>query len=156
MEEFSFLESYLIGKIVILGIGNILRGDDGAGSLLASRLKGRISLSVYDCAESLENYLGKIIKELPQTVVMVDAVDFGGRPGEVRLAKEDEFKTANLFFTHNASLNLAINYLQSCLRANIIIIMIQPRSIGLKDTLGPEVEEAVNTIERFFLTRFGK
>ena len=71
------LKLHLAGKVVILGIGNTFRGDDGIGSLLAQRLKDKVSFIVYDSGPSPENYLGKIIKDKPDNIIIVDAVDFG-------------------------------------------------------------------------------
>jgi hydrogenase 3 maturation protease len=144
------LRSHLKGKVVILGIGNSLRSDDAVGSELASRLKDKVSFLVFDAAATPENYLGKIIKEKPDTVVIIDAVDFGGSPGEFRELEEADLKTVNLFFTHNASLSLTINYLQSHLKLDIIILMIQPKTIVFGDTISKEVSESLVKLEDWF------
>jgi len=144
------LRLHLQGKVVILGIGNNLRSDDGAGSLLASRIKDKVPYIVYDAGPNPENYLGKIIKDHPDNIVIIDAADFGGRPGEVRELEGDEIKTVNLFSTHNASLSLTINYLKNDLSADIIILAIQPGSISFGDSLTPEVKKALDNLEEWF------
>jgi hydrogenase 3 maturation protease len=136
----------LRGKIVILGIGNTLRSDDGAGSLLASRIKDKTSFTVFDAEESPENYLEKIIREKPDTLVIIDAVDFGAQAGEVKLLEAKEIKTANLFATHNASISLSINYLQSNLKADIIVLIIQPKNINFGDKLSWEVSDTLDKL----------
>jgi len=145
------LKLHLKGKVVILGIGNVLRGDDGIGSLLADRLKGKVPWTVYDAAESPENYLGPVIKQRPDTIVLVDAVDFGGEPGEFRVLEATEIKTSNLFSTHNASIGLTINYLQTNLKADIITLIIQPCQITLGGDLSRPVEETLHKLENWFL-----
>ena len=40
------LKSHLKGKVVILGVGNLMRGDDGVGSLLASGIQGKVPFTV--------------------------------------------------------------------------------------------------------------
>lgn len=147
---FNHLKSHLKGKVAILGIGNTLRSDDGAGSILASRIKDKAPLTVFDAGASPENYLEKIIKENPDTVVMIDAVDFGGSAGEFRILEAEDIKTVNLFATHNASISLAINYLQSKLKADIIILLIQPKSIVLGDKLSPEIAKTIGILEDWF------
>src|SRR5512137_80861 len=127
MDDLEHLKAHLKGKAIILGIGNTLSSDDGLGSILASRIKDKVPYLVYDSGSSPENYLGKIIEEKPNIVVMIDAVDFGARPGEFRVLDSDEIKTVNLFSTHNASLSLAINYLQNNLKLDIIVLGIQPK-----------------------------
>ena len=145
------LKSHLKGKVAILGIGNVLRSDDGVGSILTARLKDRVPWLVYDAGESPENYLGKIIKENPDNIVIVDAVDFGGSPGEYRVIEAEEVKTVNLFSTHNASLSLTINYLQNNLKVDIIVLIIQPKSISFGDNLSPQIQEALGTLEGWFI-----
>jgi hydrogenase 3 maturation protease len=144
------LKSHLKGKVVILGIGNVLRSDDGVGSVLAARIKGGLPWIVYDAGESPENYLGKIIKDKPDNIVLMDAVDFGGKPGEYRVLESDDLKTANLFSTHNASLSLTINYLQNNLKVDIIILIIQPKNISFGDNLSPELTQTLRELEGWF------
>ncbi len=143
-------KSRLKGKVVILGIGNTLRGDDGAGSLLAGRIKGRVPFVVFDAQVSPENYLEKIIREKPDTIMIIDTVDFDGKPGEFKVLEAQDIKTANLFATHNASISLTINYLQSNIKADIIILIIQPKSINFSDKLSPEVTNALDELEGWF------
>jgi len=148
-------KSRLKGKVVILGIGNRLRSDDGAGSILANKIKGKLAFTVFDAEVAPENYLEKIIQEKPDTLVIIDAVDFGGKPGEFQFLETQEIKTVNLFATHNASISLTINYLQNNLRADIIILIIQPKSINFGDKLSREVIATLDKLEDWFsrLTR---
>lgn len=143
------LKAHLRGKVVILGVGNTLRSDDGIGSLLASRLKGKVPYIVYDAGVSPENYLGKIEKDKPDNLVIVDAVDFGGRPGEFREVDGSDIKTANLFSTHNASLSMAINFLQSNSKTDIMVLIIQPKTIAFGDKLTPELSKSLEILESF-------
>ncbi len=145
------LKLHLAGKVVILGIGNSLRNDDGVGSILASRIKDKLPYIVYDAGPSPENYLGKIIKDKPDNIVIIDAVDFGGKPGEFRIVEGEDIKTVNLFSTHNASISLTINYLQSNLKVDIIILIIQPKNIAFGDNLSPQISETIKILEDWFV-----
>lgn len=136
--------------MVLVGIGNTLRNDDGAGSVLAARLQGRVPFKVIDAGVSPENYLGKIVRENPESVVIIDAGDFGGEPGEVRECAAGDFKTADFYATHNAPLPLVINYLKEHLECNISVFLIQPKSTGFGDKLSAEVEAAVTKLEESF------
>jgi len=146
----EYLKLHLTGKVVIVGIGNTLRSDDGVGSILVSRIKDKVPYLVYDAGPTPENYLGKIIKDKPDNIVIIDAVDFGGKPGEFRVAEGEDIKTVNLFSTHNASISLTINYLQSNLKADIIILIIQPKGIAFGDNLSPEISDTLNILENWF------
>jgi len=153
MEILEHLKEHLQGKVLILGIGNGLRNDDALGSLLASRLKDKLPFIVYDAGSSPENYLGKIIKDNPNNIIIIDAVDFGGNPGEFRVLESDDLKTVNLFSTHNASLSLTINYLQSHIKVDIIILIIQPKSIAFGDEISPEIAKTLQELEEWFCAK---
>jgi hydrogenase 3 maturation protease len=144
------LKEHLKGKVVILGIGNSLRSDDAVGSILACRLKDKVSFLVYDAAASPENYLGKIIRDKPDNIVIIDAVDFGGKPGELRILEGKNVQTVNFFSTHNASVSLTINYLQSNLKTDIIILAIQPKDISFGDDLSQEITKTLDELESWF------
>jgi len=144
------VKEHLKGKVVILGIGNTLRSDDGVGSLLASRIKEKVPYVVYDAGASPENYLEKIIKDNPENIVIIDAADFGGKPGEIAVLENEQFQSVNLFSTHNASLYLTINYLQSQIKPNIIILVIQPKTIKFGDELSPEAAKVLEELEEWF------
>jgi hydrogenase 3 maturation protease len=150
------LRAHLRGKVVILGIGNTLRSDDGIGSLLAARIQGRVPYIVYDAAANPENYLGKIIRDNPDNLIIIDAADFGGKGGEFRLIEGDEIKTTNLFSTHNSSISLVINYLQSHIKADIIIFIIQPKSIIFGNDLSPEISKVLDELSKWFCEAGGK
>ncbi|MDD5155380.1 MAG: hydrogenase maturation protease [Candidatus Omnitrophica bacterium] len=144
------LKSHLCGKVVILGIGNTLSSDDGAGSILAGRIKDNVPYTVYDAGVSPENYLGKIIKDKPDNIIIIDAVDFRAKPGDCTILEGKDIKTANLFATHNASISLTISYLQNNLQADIIVLAIQPKTVAFGDKVSKEIEEALVKLEEWF------
>lgn len=146
------LKAHLRAKVVILGIGNTLASDDAAGSILASRIKDKVPYTVYDAGINPENYLGKIIKDKPDNIVIIDAVDFGAKPGEYAVLDAKEIKTVNLYSTHNASISLTINYLQSNLEVDIIILAIQPKNVSFGDKISQEVEKTLKRLEDWFDT----
>ncbi len=127
-----------------------MRRDDAAGSLLAARLEGKVPFKVFDAGPSPENYLGKIIREKPDNVVIIDAVDFQGKAGEYLVFEGRDVKTVNLFSTHNASISLVTNYLQSNLTADIIILAIQPKSVAFGEGLSPEIAKTLGVLEEWF------
>ncbi|MCX5706854.1 MAG: hydrogenase 3 maturation endopeptidase HyCI [Candidatus Omnitrophica bacterium] len=151
LDTLSHLKLHLKGRVLILGIGNTLRSDDGVGSLLATQIEGKVPYLVYDGSLSPENYLGKIIKDKPDTILLMDAVDFGGDPGEFRMLEGGDIQTVNFFSTHDASISLAINYLKKSLAADIIILAIQPKSIVFGDRLSPEVNQTLKKLEEWFI-----
>ncbi|PIP19487.1 MAG: hydrogenase 3 maturation endopeptidase HyCI [Candidatus Omnitrophica bacterium CG08_land_8_20_14_0_20_41_16] len=152
LDTLGRLKLHLLGKVVILGMGNTLRSDDGVGSILVNRIKDKIPHLTYDGNSSPENYLGKIIKDKPDNILIIDAVDFGGLPGEFRVLEGENIETVNFFSTHNASISLAINYLKKTLtRVDIIILAIQPKTITFGDNLSPEIIRTLEKLEGWFV-----
>jgi len=152
MDKLEHLKLHLSGKVIVLGIGNTLQSDDGVGSVLAARLKDKVPYIVYDSGSSPENYLGRIIKDKPDTIVIIDAVDFQAKPGEFDIFEGSDIKTINFFSTHDASISLAINYLQSSLTVDIIILAIQPKRVVFGENLSQEVNKTLNNLEDWFLS----
>jgi hydrogenase 3 maturation protease len=138
------------GKVLILGIGNTLRGDDGFGSILASRIKNKVPFEVIDGGVSPENYLERIVQKKPDVVLIIDALDLGIQPGELRIIEAQALQTSPLFFTHNVSISMLINYLKKSLPVDIIMLIIQPQNIKLGEDLSPEVKAAITDLERYF------
>ncbi len=151
---FGQLAANLKGKIILLGIGNSLREDDGFGSLLAQSLKGWVSFKAWDAATSPENFLGAILKENPDTVMLVDAVDFKRKDGEFRLFTGEEVKTGNFFLSHNASPSLLFDFLKESSSAKLFLLALQPKSIGFGEGLSPEVANSFIELKDWFLKNF--
>jgi hydrogenase 3 maturation protease len=100
------LQSRLAGKrVVILGVGNSLRGDDAVGSALAEKLHGHINAIVLNAGDAPEDYLGRIIAARPDVVVIVDATETGSEPGSVALIEPEQLPETS-FSTHTLSLGM--------------------------------------------------
>ena len=140
------LDKILKGKTLILGIGNVMKGDDGLGPILISRLKGKTKANLLDCEEVPENYIQPIIEARPDSIVIVDAADWNGPAGEIRLIDAEEINNIS-FSTHDSSLQIFINYLKRNLpNTHIVIVGIQQKRKGFLDSLSPEVEKAIDEL----------
>ncbi|MBN1163482.1 MAG: hydrogenase maturation protease, partial [Candidatus Krumholzibacteriota bacterium] len=118
----------------VVGIGNIFKGDDGAGCALITDLEGKLDMPIVDCAEVPENYGGWVEKMGLDSVIYVDAVEFGGEPGEARIIPlEKLMQTASS--THSLSLHYMIKFLKEEWNGDPILIGIQPRSLRLGEGL---------------------
>ena len=146
----SSLKTLFQGKVVIVGIGNTLRGDDGFGPALISRLKGKVKAVCLDAGSAPENYSGKIIKEKPDTILIVDALHLGKSPGEFEILKKDDIVKSG-FSTHDISPNMFIEYLQDQTHADIYMLGLQPKNVsfgeGMCDSVKAAVEEITNLIK---------
>ena len=145
------IEAYLKGRIAIAGVGNVLKGDDQLGPVLISRLQGKTSACLFDVGEVPENYIQPIIESKPKTIIIVDAADWSGSAGELRLIERDKIENFS-FSTHNASLGLFFDYLRKGLpEANIFIIGVQVGKRGLMQPISAEVEATLIELVYFFM-----
>jgi len=140
----SFFSRILKGKVIIVGIGNILRGDDGLGPHLIAALKGKTDRLCFDAGTAPENYLGKIAKEEPDTVLLVDAVHLDKKAGEFEILKEKDITDCG-FSTHDLSPARVMEYLKET-GASIYLLGIQPKNTAFGEELSPEVKKTVEEI----------
>ena len=145
------LKKILKGKVVILCVGNIERGDDGVGPCIANAIKGRITCEVIDAGIAPENYTGVIKRLRPDTIVVIDAIRFEGKPGEVRLFSSDDLRAGEIS-THDVSPKVLTEYLKFFTNAEIYILGINPKSNRYGETLSKEVKEAVTIVQDLLLT----
>ena len=142
----------LKGRVVIVGIGHPLRGDDALGPCLVKRLEGQIDALCIDAASAPENYLGKIIKASPDVVLFIDAVDFSREPGYYQILEQEEILKTGLT-THDLSPRMLIEYLTKETQARIYLLGVQPKDLGLGQEISPVVQKALSELERLFKTR---
>ena len=141
------LKNIVKGKIVIVGIGNILRGDDSFGPVLIEKLNNNVNAVCIDAGSAPENYAGKIIKENPDTILIVDIVHLDLKPGDWQiLRKEDIVKSG--FTTHDLSPSMFIEYIESQTDAEIYMLGIQPQNIIMGEEMSDIVKNTLDEIEK--------
>lgn len=129
----------------VVGVGNVLRGDDGAGPELIAALEGKIDLPVVDASEVPENYGGWVVRRNLESVVFVDAVEFGGEPGDFGIIPLEKLMVS-ASSTHRLSLHYVILYLKDEWEGDAILVGIQPGSVSLGEGLSDKVREGVETL----------
>jgi hydrogenase 3 maturation protease len=143
----KFLKGY--EKIVILGIGNEIKGDDGLGPIIAQKslllFDKNKNITVFDGGTVPENYTGLIRKENPTHIILVDAVDMKKKPGYIRVVRKEEIAKYNIS-THAMPVSFLIKYMETTVNAQIILIGIQPKSMGFADPISKEVEKSIDDV----------
>lgn len=140
-------------KLLIIGIGNRLKGDDGVGSIIAGELKKRIkkeNVFIIDAENRPENYIGVIKKINPDLILIIDAFDFGSYPSDFRIFTPDRIRETTIS-THNLSIPLLIKLVEV---KEIFLLGIQPKNINFGEDLSPELINAVNKIIDIFQQKF--
>jgi len=136
------LDEIAVGRVLIIGAGNRQRRDDGIGPVLIDKLSSAGFTNILDVGTVPENYTKFIIQYLPDTIILVDALSFGGQPGDWKIFTPDECDEYG-FSTHNASLSLFASYIQQNIPARIFILGIQPATTEFQAGLSPELEQTV-------------
>ena len=126
--------------VVVLCVGNSVRGDDGFGPAVAARLGERAD--VIDAGTAPENELPRAARMGPRTVVLVDAVHFDGRDGEVRVIAPADLRFDD-FSTHAASLELCAQFLRETCGARTVLLAAQPVAVAFGDEMSSAITAAV-------------
>lgn len=134
-------------KLIVLGVGNELKSDDGVGPFIIKKLKGENieneSLLFIDAMTVPENFTGKIRKENPTHMIIVDACLMDSKPGDMRIVSKDEFANIGIS-THSMSLSFFVRFLEKDTDIKIIFVGIEPETMdwGAKPTAN--VEKSAN------------
>jgi len=132
--------------VCVFGVGNRQRRDDGVGSMIAGRLANRLGQWAVDAGAVPENHLEKVARLGPKTVLLIDAVDFSGIPGEARLMEPNQIANPALS-THALSLRMTADYLRARIRADLILLAIQPVDLGRGEGLSAKVSHTARHLE---------
>jgi hydrogenase 3 maturation protease len=131
---------------VIVGIGNTLKGDDGAGPLVCQQLRQvKVCAELIDAGTVPENYIQTIIKKAPQNLLIIDAIDFGALPGTIRIFKPEQLNSF-VFSTHVLSPRLFIDMVCQNIKVDVYCIGIQPAQTQLGQSVSPQVKQAVTRL----------
>lgn len=134
-------------RLVVVGVGSDMRGDDAAGVAVARRLTERESdrLHVVEGGTAPENYTSVVKDSDPDRVLLVDAVDFDGDPGDVKQV-EPEALAQTSFSSHAYPLTLLTDYLERETGGTVTLLGIQPASIDEGEELSPAVESGIERV----------
>lgn len=132
-------------KTIILGIGNTLKADDGAGPVVCERITGKVCAEVIDAGTVPENYIQTIIKKTPQSLVIIDAVDFGSLPGTIQLFETEKLDSL-IISTHTLSPRIFIDMIRNQVQVSVFFIGIQPVQVGLGQDMSTQVGDAVGQL----------
>ena len=134
-------------RIVLMGIGNELRHDDGAAQNVIKQLHDcdDETILAVDCQDVPENFTSYVKRFKPTHIILIDAVDFGANPGDFEIFEIQDIESVGVT-THKASLAVMAGYLHQETPARIFIIGIQPANLSFGVGLSRDVKKAVNSI----------
>ena len=153
-EIIDFLKPFRNSPTVIMGIGNILKGDDAAGPLVCEGLKNEnISAYVIDAATVPENYIQTIIKKAPHNLIVIDAISFDAVPGTIKVFQTEQLDSM-IISTHTLSPRIFIDMIKQSIELNVMFIGIQPEQIQLGSPVSKQVSRAIEELSQILSKSF--
>jgi len=136
------LADRLRGSVVVVGVGNPLRGDDAAGCEVARRLLGRSAALVINAESVPESELVRIAMAHPDTVMFVDAVDLGAEPGSLAVLEARQMASYGPS-THRVPLRILMECVRRDTGADVFVVAVQPRHVGFGEPMSARVAASV-------------
>lgn len=142
-------------RVLVAGMGNVLRRDDGFGIAVARRLLARPDLPEKVAVIEAGTAGVRVVQELLDGydgLILVDAVERGGRPGTLyELAPRTGSDAIDSLHTVDPSRILALARAAGCLPARTLVVGCEPAdydelSAALSPAAEPAVERAVALI----------
>ncbi len=128
-------------KILFVGIGNVLKHDDGVGIYICDQIIEKPPIQKLSVELSIENYIGKINAIKPDVLVLIDSVLLGKQAGYADLIPVEQLidRTSH---THNISLNK----IGKLFHMPVEMLGIEPSKISFGEGLTPVVKNTADEI----------
>ena len=139
------IAEWLRGRVVVMGMGNPMRGDDAAGSLVAQRIEESPGVSAIDAEVVPENYLSLVVDRRPDTVVLIDSMELGSAPGSVAFLDRDQIAGYGPT-THRVPMSLLMSVLERETGARVFAIGIQPAHTEFLNPVSDAVLASIDEI----------
>ncbi|MEF3255470.1 MAG: HyaD/HybD family hydrogenase maturation endopeptidase [Deferribacterales bacterium] len=144
-------------KTVVLGLGNLLMNDDGAGIIVVNNIKNLFNdsehLKIIDGGTLGLDLLHYI--EWADKLIIVDAVDVGLEPGTVVRIEGEDINTVfeSKLSPHQMGLKdiLLTAELIDCKPKDIVLFGIQTKDINMDMTLSKEVSDNISRLEKYVI-----
>ena len=139
-------------RILLCGIGNKDRGDDGFGPYIVENIQESDCLRKIDCTLFPENYLNKMVNENPDLIIFLDAVKRQG--SQTVLLKDGEILKNNPISvsTHNLPFSAIYQFLKANTQAEIWFLGVKPSSFekmsAATKTVANKIINALNSLDK--------
>lgn len=147
--------------ILVVGVGNEYRSDDGVGLVVARFLRKVLNPTVTVLEETADGLALMAAWKDADLVIVIDAVDSGGQPGTVRRLDarlRSSVAGPSAPSTHAISLMEAIQLARALgeLPPRLIVYGVQGKSFELGVGLSAEVAKAVPEVAKLVLQEVGR
>lgn len=135
--------------IVVVTVGNELRGDDGAGILFGEIIRESGVFQVIEGGDAPENVTSLICAANPDSIVIVDAMHFGGSPGDVRFVNGENIAAGGVS-THG-TLSGLISYCSFTTGVPVYVLGFQPGHLECGTPISQAVHDSVRIMANIFI-----
>lgn len=134
---------------IVVGIGNSLKSDDGAGSIFAEEMRKLFPDRFIDVGICVENFIFKIAEREEKNVFVVDAIDFEEEVGGIKVFELDKLRAQGIS-THSLGLKNSLKILEE-FGKRVYVIGIKPEKISLGREISDKVKKAIENLKEVFI-----
>jgi coenzyme F420 hydrogenase subunit delta len=155
------LPDYLKRRVVIVGVGNSLLGDDGFGPATIQLILRNHDLPSSVCALDVGTAVMPVLMDMllsdlgPKRLIILDTVDVGKKPGELIKVPVEQLPqtSASVFSFHIFSARRVLQELKDRRGIEVVVLACQVECITseIQEGLSKPVEEAVCQAARIVL-----
>jgi coenzyme F420 hydrogenase subunit delta len=160
----DYLPSFCRARVLILGVGNILFGDDGFGPAVANLLNEQYAIYediyIMDAGTGVRKLLFTLTlsETHPDQIVIIDAVDWGDKIGHVSEIGAESLPSTKIddFSLHQVPTSNMLRELQEIHGIKVTVVVCDVGDIPqiIRPGLSPLVQQAVFTASEMIARRF--
>lgn len=133
----TYTPEYCRKRVLVMGCGNILFGDDGFGPKAIEYLRSHYELPGDVCVLDVGTGARDVLFTLalsstkPQKLVIIDIMDTGSKPGEILVAHIEDLPRAGDggFSLHHVPTIDLLRSLRDCYQLDILVVVAQPQAV---------------------------
>jgi hydrogenase maturation protease len=143
-------------KIAVVGLGNVLMGDDGAGVAALGLLQGKVDEDVVLAEVGTAALKAQALLEQVECVVAIDAVQAGQQPGSVYCFSLDGAEINACHSLHEMGIAGVLKLMPEESRPQVRVVGVEPESIELRMALSPTVQAALPKVAETVLATISR
>jgi len=147
-------------EILVIGCGNILFEDDGFGPAVIEKLENEYQLPenvlTIDAGTGGPHYIFSLPNEMWKKLIIVDIVEFGAKPGTIRIFDVSELPEGSYENVHSWPVEQPLHELSE--KLEVMVVGCQPESVSAPDVklgLTKNVEDAIPKAIKIILNEIG-
>ncbi len=133
----NIIPEYCSKEILVLGCGNVLFGDDGFGPAVIEYILTEDNTVDHACFLNVGTSSRKILfnvvlsEEKPKRIIIVDAMDYGGKPGAVTELDLNAipYNKIDDFSMHQVPTSNLLREVRDICGVEVVLIVCQPAEI---------------------------